>query len=417
MAVAGLIGTGDFAGGVAGGGERPLNWRQGILMRYPNGHAPLVGLTSAMKKKVTDDPNFNWWERELSNIRLTLGANITAVATSITVAADPFGFGGSLQLKAGHVLRVEQTEELLLITADPTVETGFTCSRGFAGSTATAIADITAAGVNPNLMIVGSIFEEGADTPQSVRYRPSKQSNYTQIFRNSLKATRTAMKTRLRTVDEVQDAKKQALLYHSIEMEYGLIFGLKFEGTGPGGEPRRMTGGLISFIPTANVLDQAGAAMDLEAFEDVMIEAFRFGSQEKVAFCGNRAMLAMQRVVRLNASLEITPTIKEFGMDVRRIFTPFGTLVMKTHPLFNQIQSGTTGGTAYQALDTWMLILDMANITYRNLRDSDTQYLPDRQSNGLDALTSEYLTECGLEVNHGKTHYLIKGLRAAQVDD
>lgn len=415
MAIAGLIGTGDFTGGVAGGGERPLNWRQGILMRYPNGHAPLVGLTSAMKKKVTDDPNFNWWERELSNIRLTLSADITAVQTTIAVAADPFGFGAALQLKAGHVLRVEDSEELLLVTADPSVETSFTCQRGFAGSTP-AIVDYDGVGKNPNLMIVGSIFEEGADTPQSVRYRPSKEDNYTQIFRNSLKATRTAMKTRLRTVDEVQDAKKQALLYHSIEMEYGFIFGLKYEGTGPAGEPRRMTGGVISFIPGANVLDQAGADMDLETFEDTMMEAFRFGSQEKIAFCGNRSMLAMQRIVRLNASLEITPTIKEFGMDVRRIFTPFGTLVMKTHPLFNQIQSGTTGGTAYNALDTWMLILDMANISYRNLRDSDTQYLPDRQSNGLDALTSEYLTEAGLEVNHGKTHYLIQGLRGGKAD-
>jgi hypothetical protein len=151
-----------------------------------------------------------------------------------------------------------------------------------------------------------------------------------------------------------------------------------------------------------------------------MLTAFRFGSNEKVCFCGNRAMLAFQRMARLNTAvnLEITPAQKEFGMDVRRFFTPFGTLVLKTHPLFNQVQSdvSTGGGQTYAAMDTWALILDMANISYRPLRNSDTQYLPDRQDNGVDGLTSEYLTECGLEVNHGKTHYLIKGLRSGAVD-
>jgi hypothetical protein len=108
-------------------------------------------------------------------------------------------------------------------------------------------------------------------------------------------------------------------------------------------------------------------------------------------------------------SVEITPAQKEFGMDVRRLFTPYGTLVLKTHPLFNQIQS-KTAATAYYSFDTWMLIVDMADLTYRPLRNSDTQYLPDRQGNGIDGLTSEYLTECGLEIAHGKHHHLTKGL-------
>lgn len=97
-------------------------------------------------------------------------------------------------------------------------------------------------------------------------------------------------------------------------------------------------------------------------------------------------------------------------MDVRRLFTPYGTLILKTHPLFNQITSDTGVGD-YDSFDTWMLIVDMANLTYRPLRNSDTQYLPDRQANGIDGLTSEYLTEAGLEIAHGKHHFLVKGLR------
>jgi hypothetical protein len=282
--------------------------------------------------------------------------------------------------------------------------------------------DFDGALVNPHLLIVGTIFEEGADTPESVRYRASKITNYTQIFRNSLKATRTAMQTRLRTVDEVKDAKQQALLYHSISMEHAFLFGEKVENTG-GSEVKRMTGGIIEHIPDANKkvfnADAKAASPDATSYdeiEDILLEAFRFGSQEKMAFVGNRALLTIQRMIRHAdaVSVEITPAVKEFGMDVRRLFTPYGTLVMKTHPLFNQNQSSIgTSVQDYFGMDTWMLILDMADLTYRPLRNSDTQYLPDRQANGVDGLTSEYLTEAGLEINHGKHHFLAKGIALA----
>lgn len=410
MPIAGLIGTGDFEVD-----ERPKNWRDGILKRFPNGHAPLTALTSAMKKKVTDDPEFSWWEREVSNVRLQLDANLGTSAGAKGVADDPFGFGGGLQVKTNDILRVEETGELLRVTADPTVEGTITVARSVGSVAATEVL-FAGDGVNPNLTIVGSLFEEGATTPNSIRYRAEKQFNYTQIFRDSLKATRTAMKTRLRTKEEVQDAKIETLLYHSIRMEYALLFGEKFEGTGANGELERMTSGILDFIPAAQKIDKLGAAVDMEELEDIFLDAFRFGSQEKVGFCGNRAMLAIQRIARRNSSLEIMPTTKEFGMDIRRVFTPQGTLVLKTHPLFNQIQSGTTGSGAYNGMDSWLLILDMADFVYRPLKESDTQYLPNRQANGVDGLTSEYLTEMGLEVHHGKHHFLVEGLRLAAAD-
>lgn len=406
MAIQGLISTGDIEDSDAN--ERPKNWRQGILMRFPNGHAPITALTSKMKKKVTDDPQFNWWEREVSNVRLQLGAN-AGTGSSLTTVADPFGFGGSEQVKSGDLLYAEETGELMLATADGAANgLTLTVSRSWGATVATTVLFATE---NPNLVIVGSVYAESSDTPESVRYRATRFFNYTQIFRNSLKASRTAMQTRLRTMEEVRDAKQQALLYHSISMEYAFIFGEKVEDTS-GAEPRRSTGGIISRIPSANIVDKLGAAVSWDEYEDIMLEAFRFGSQEKMAFCGNRAILAIQRAIRHAdaVSVELTPATKEFGMDVRRLFTPYGTLVLKSHPLFNQITSTPGAGNEYFSFDTWMMIVDMADLTYRPLRNSDTQYLPDRQANGVDGLTSEYLTEAGLEVNHGKHHFLVKGL-------
>jgi hypothetical protein len=220
----------------------------------------------------------------------------------------------------------------------------------------------------------------------------------------------------LRTVEEVQDAKKQALLYHSIGMEYAFWLGLGDESTGPNGQPERVTQGVVSRIgdgPAANRQDIAvGTTTDYGEFEDFMLEAFRFGSQEKMGFCGNRAILCIQRMLRgaSASTFEWGPGTKEFGMDVRRLFTPYGTLVLKTHPLFNQNQSNISGVNDYHGMDSWLIILDMEDLIYRPLRNSDTQYLPDRQANGVDGLTSEYLTEAGLEIHHAKNHFMITGL-------
>lgn len=414
MAIQGLQDTSSFVAD-----ERPLNWREGILMRFPNGHAPLVALTSKMKKKVTDDPEFNWWEREVSNVRLELATDITNVQTvDLDVVVDTEHLDAQ-QTKVGDILFVEETEELMRVTINGTTGNIEEVERGYAGTTAVLV-DVSAN--NPNIIIIGNAFEEGHDTPESIRYRPTKVTNFTQIFRNSLKATRTAMQTRLRTVEEVQDSKKQALLYHSIGMEYAFWLGVGDESTGPNGQPERTTQGVVSRIadgPAGNRHDvPIGTTTDYAEFEDFMLEAFRFGSQEKMGFCGNRAILCIQRMLRGAAAstFEWGPGTKEFGMDVRRLFTPYGTLVLKTHPLFNQNQSNVSGTNDYHGMDSWLIILDMEDLIYRPLRNSDTQYLPDRQANGVDGLTSEYLTEAGLEIHHAKNHFMITGLILAAAE-
>jgi len=137
---------------------------------------------------------------------------------------------------------------------------------------------------------------------------------------------------------------------------------------------------------------------------------FRYGSSEKLAFTGNQGALAVQRMVRRNSSYQFLQGQKEFGMNVSRMTSPFGDLVIKTHPLFNEISSGTD----YNALDSWMLVIDADELVYRPL--DDTTYQKQLQDNGLDSVQSGYLTESGLEVHHPLAHYLIKGLKTGVVD-
>ena len=401
MAIQGLRDTSNFVAE-----QRPKNWRETVLLLYPNGKAPLTAFTSLMKTKATDDPEFNWWEKIKPTQRSAISANLTDVATSISVASGAYAYG------VGHILRIEETGELVRVNAAAASDIAVTVSRGFAGTTATAVT-IATAGVNPNFHVVSTVFEEGSAAPSGINYDPTKKYNYTEIQRNTLEMTRTASKTRLRTGDAVKEAKRECLELHTCEMEKQFIFGIKTETT-INGKPARMTGGIISFIDSGNIVTCPAAGLDMEQFEDYMAAIFRYGSQEKLGFGGNEAMLAVQRMARRNSSYQFMQGQKEFGVNVSRLTSPFGDLVLKTHPLFNELSSGVTTAVAYNAVASWLLIIDADELVYRPL--DDTTYQKQLQDNGLDSVQSGYLTESGLEIHHPLSHYLIKGLRTGVVD-
>lgn len=384
--------------------QRPKNWRETILLLYPNGKAPLTALTSLMKTKSTDDPEFAWWEKLKPSQRLTLTASITNVQTTLTV-----GGGGARGLSINHILRMEHTGELVLVTAAPVSDTAVgSISRGFAGTAATAIT--LGAGVNPNFHVVATAFQEGSPAPAGINYDPTKRFNYTEIFRNTLEMTRTASKTRLRTGDAVKEAKREALELHSCEMEKAFILGTKVETTF-GGKPQRATGGVISFIDSGNIVDVPSATLNLSLLEDYMRRIFDYGSTEKLAFCGNRALLIIQQVIRKNSTYQLMQGEKEYGMNVSKLISPFGTLVLKSHPLFNEISSDMA--SPYYAMDAWLLVVDQQELVYRPF--DDTTYQKDLQTNGLDSMSSGYLTEAGLEIHHPKAHFLLRNVAISAV--
>lgn len=406
MTIQGLRDTSNFVAD-----QRPLSWREGIMLLRPNGSAPLFAMTSLMSSRSVDDPEFNWWDKGMPTRRLELNEP----AGLITADTAPIVLGGALQLKAGDLILFEETGEIARVDADPTVDTIIgAVTREFAGKAGATI-DSDGAGVNPNIFIMGSSYEEGSDAPTGINFDPVKRNNFTQIFRNTLEITRTAANTRLRTGDAVKEAKREALELHSLDIEKAIWFGDKLETT-VGGRPLRLTDGIENYIPAANIIDRAGVALDMETLEQWMSDFFLFGSSEKMAFMGNASMLTIQQVIRKNAAYQIHTGEKEFGMNVSRLVSPFGELVMKTHPLFNQITGGTTTAVDYFGRNSWMFVLDMAELQYVHLKGGDTQFQSKLQSNGLDSVKSGYLTEAALELHHPTAHHLRKGLVGAVPD-
>lgn len=297
-------------------------------MLEPNGDTPLLGLTSVMKKRETDDPEFNWWEKALSTRRLKLASSATALTASNTNITLDSTDGNGKSVKEGDLLRVMSTGEIIRITSDPSSDTAITIQRGWGDTAGTAL-DTTAAGKNPFLLVIGSVYEEGSLAPSGVNFDPTKKFNYTQIFRNTLEMTRTASKTRLRTGDSVKEAKRECLQYHGIDMERAFWLGDRKETT-LNGKPARSTGGflwlLTNYLSAVNVRDAKtdySGGVTMEALEEYLYNIFKFGSSEKMAFCGNRSLLTIQQIVRKNSHMHIQSGIKEYGMDVSRLTCPF----------------------------------------------------------------------------------------------
>jgi hypothetical protein len=73
----------------------------------------------------------------------------------------------------------------------------------------------------------------------------------------------------------------------------------------------------------------------------------------------------------------------------------------KTHPLFSQDTTLRNDG----------LLLDVQNLKFRALNDSDTTLLANRQPRDYDGRKDEWLTEAGLEVNFPESNMYIKNLQ------
>lgn len=423
MAIAGLRNTDQV--GNPGGLNRPGNWRNMILRLYPYGaqNAPLAALTAVMKSEATNDPVFHWFTKSTNTHRFQLAASLTggdASGTQQNMTIDP-AQGNAFGLKAGDTLMVEQTSEILFVVQTPVVNNTVAVLRGFENAVSQAVT-FNGEGINPWVLKIGSAFEEGSSAPDPIGWDPVELNNQTQIFREAFAITGSGVATATRTGDVVKENKFDCFEAFNVGLEKSFIFGKK-RTTSRFGQPLRMTSGILEQLPAAQKISLApySGLLSLKYWESLIASIFRYGSSEKMAWCGVTGLLAITQMVRLNSQLQWTlgAPSKEYGMDVQRLMTPMGTLVLKVHPLFGQMMGGTNGtnGTFYPSFDNAILIMDMANIRYRYLTGRDVQYQPNMQLPGVDGMLSGYMSECGLELHHPTTHMLITGVRGGTKDE
>jgi hypothetical protein len=409
----GMRGTGDWVSD-----QRPTNWREQILYLYPNGMAPLTAMLSMMQSESVDDPQFNWWTQEQGSV----GGVVAGVYTlpDLSVAYVTGGVAGDVlyvQVTTALALRIREGHQILLRDAsDYAVDvvgkiTGVT--RGNVNSVlAVKLLEDDDNSTSHDLSdcdtfkIIGNINPEGGEMPDAIALNPTKVYNYTQIFRSPLSLTRTARKTRLRTGDQYQKAKSECLEMHSWEMELAFLWGIRTENIGDNGKPERTSMGIINFIrqyAAANCVDYsldadyagiAWATGGEDWLKNKLEQIFRYGASEKMCFCGSGFLLGLDKLVTAGATISVVPGQKFYGMEILEWRTPFGTIKMKTHPLFSYDATTRNMG----------ILLEPKELTYKYIDDtqfygesSQKQHPEGYGQRRIDGTYEEFLTEAGLE--------------------
>lgn len=388
VAIEGLRGTGEFTTDF-----RPTNYRELYTFLEPNGSAPLQALLAMTQTSTTDDPKYNHFRDEMPDRTLTInnGPGYTTETNLVVDADDDSAF-----IVPGTLIRNMATGEVMQATAvfGSAGANTVSVTRNI-GGTSHAITD------NDELAIIGHADQEAGSSPNPVSFDPTTDFNYTQIFKTAVSLSNTLKNTRLRTGDKEQEMLTKALKMHMSDIERAFFFGVRHITNGSTSTPTRYTGGLLSMIN--NVIDAASGftnanAISEKEFDRQLIESiFDKGSRQKIMFGGPRVVTNMMEIGKNRWSPDRIDG-GAYGLSFTRYTTFTGDLMVYLHPMFRQIAS----------LNSTAVILDLPYLGYKAMQGRDTALQRDIQANDFDGVKHQYLTECGLEMLHSKTHWVIK---------
>jgi hypothetical protein len=336
-----------------------------------NGHqTPLLSLLG-FSEAVTQTTH-QWFEDEMIADESTVAGAVTNVATSVIVAnAEPF--------RVGHVVKVG--EELLLVTA--VSGTTLTVVRGYAGTTAAAIADLAKIEVQ---FVEGA---EGADA-RSARFKARvAKSNKTQIFDDSVEISGTAAAVQQYGINDLYEYEKQKKqLELALQLEKALINGVSYEN----GQIRQMKG-IRQFI--ASNVDNVAGALTMDAVNNLAQKIYEAGG---FATGGDYKVIVGAKQKRKLSALDTNK------VQIGRAENARGEVVDTLINDFGQFEIALNNNLAADEL----LFVDANRVAIRPLvgREFFHKYMGEKGDYTTGIVVGEYTLEFKQEKAHGR----LKGL-------
>lgn len=302
-------------------GEKKGDFAGAILRTEPTGNAPLLALSSGMQEAGAADVVVTWFEEGFIAGRQTIVTGGNAAATSFPIDDASFYI-------VGVVLLVEATGEYLFING--ITGNTITVDRGFGGTAAQTIAD------GSKIQRIGTAFEEASNRPPGVVSLGEPHFNYMQIFRNAWDVSGTAQAVQYLTGSREARSRAQAARYHAEDIERSLIWGKRFIGR-LNNQPIRTMDGINSQITTnVTVAPNPTAWSDVDTFlQQIFSWNIQGKPNERITFAGNQALSVLNKIAINNGNIKLDVGATEFGMNITKWITPFGTISVVTHPLMN----------------------------------------------------------------------------------
>ena len=421
----GIFGSLGLGSDHIGADERPTSFRETVLRYGLNGQTSLTALTARSGNEKTPDIKFSWWEEETALQNGAAAFYINDALSAQTgydsiVAAGSYTFAKVTEAVAKH-FRENFNVQLIDLDGDVSLTiTGRVEQVVLNGASSFLKIKLTEAAAANFLtsadfvQAIGNSQTQGSNRPNIVSYGRDKKFNYTQIFRDPYKISRTARQTGFRTVDMLKDLRTKHLMYHNIGMEEAWFFGER-DLDESGVDHRSQTRGIINWVKNDAAQNFADFTTDTDYatwdasasdfIEKNMTQLFLYGndSNTKMGYCGPKFMELMNRAARKDSSSRIQLNVGQtkFGLNVTEWVAPQGRILWKTHPLFARNEQ-----RQYMAV-----FVEPSLLKRKIMQDTKLSTLSDDQIkklgsgfDGYDGVVEEYLTEVGLELHHAKAH-------------
>ena len=268
----------------------------------------LDGASSKFRFANTPSTVVEWLEDTLIGLTGTLNGSIASNTTGVTLV-------DSLNVQPGHIVRVDSEE--MWVSAVNTSTHVATVTRNFGGTQASH-AD------SASVAIIGMARLEGADSDSVGFTDKTVGSNYTQIFQQEVKVSRSQQqRTQYGVTDELAYQIDKVIPQKMREIEQ---HALQFAGAAKAGSattPRTM-GGLKHFITTNKV---SGATLAQSQFESLTKLIYAAGGEGTLyAFLSPTNMQKVKNFYDSTTVLRVDRSETTVGMNITQIETPFATV-------------------------------------------------------------------------------------------
>jgi len=348
---------------------------------FQDGANPLVSMLKGKGYTDTAENQKVEWigdSRILPTIRVLAATN---AVTSLTLD----GLVNTL-VRVGDILYNPTGGEQMRITAR-TSTNQITVQRGFAGTTAAAIA----AG---DLILLGTGYGEGTRSPEGTVIYRDENFNYSQIFKHAVEITRNELKSPRwgENGDKRQERRKRVLELHKRSIETQLLFGAKSKSFDEAGNALYISAGVISYL-TTNKLNITGG-FTIDKFNNALAAIANMeASGDKVLMCGSDLLNAINSEGISKFAGGQGPVIKKYGVDVVEIVTSYGKVDVMFHPVISQV---------YPKMG---LLLDLSNLRYTTI--DDTSIEKDVHDRDYDGVKDQILTDATIQVWNEERHAVI----------
>ncbi len=335
--------------------------------------APLVQLMNKLGSMPARNPKIEWLENEAMPRVTTLTASAASNATTYNVTADIF--------RTGDVVRFTTQGFGFLVTA---TAAGW-ISGAKVGGTTQATAQTGA-----EIYYVSNANAEGSSLREIKYPQLVTASNYCQIVQTPFGVTRTERDTQHYSGDERDRLRKYHGIEHSRTLDDILFWGPRdLQSTN-----QRLCGGVTEFIST-NITADSGGTTEAE-FQTFLRTAFRYGSDQKIAFCSPKAISAIEGFARSNIQV-VNDTASTYGIKMKTYVSGQGDVGLIKQNKW--ADSATYGG--------YLVLLDMEAVKMRPLSPTELQenvHAPD-----YDGYKDRWRSELSIAVQHERRHALMTG--------